>query len=473
MGPARLAAAGHPLYRSGIAASRRPDLAGRHQQLPRAVHGRLHDHPRGGAGGVRPLGGDRLQPDAARPGPAEPGRSPARSARRGGRRQTDESAAARPRPAGAVPPHTVAPTRGETWPGVFDGQSNDLRHLPGRATLRRAQPAVAGVPVYIVPRFRNIKGTSGPFQYTHIVYMPLGTDVRDASRDSISTRRPATSSTCPTSRTRVQPGRGLRVSAVESAWITWKYTASPQLQGRQCSVGGLTWLSPSPPIRPATFTGPTMSPPDHRTCRAQRRPARPRCATGRMRPPGRAYTHGWTCRSTPTYAQPRRRRLRAEPKWHEVQRLRVRAHPRRRRRRLQERLPAAAGRHLAEQRSVSGYPHERQDRSQPHQGPSPRPGRRPGAARAEPAPALRGPAAALAALYEEVGFARSLLAYELPDGRLKLIDGHLRQSMDPDMEVDVEVLDVDDAEARACCCPSIRWPSWPTTTPASWTRCGP
>ena len=56
--------------------------------------------------------------------------------------------------------------------------------------------------------------------------------------------------------------------------------------------------------------------------------------------------------------------------------------------------------------------------------------------------------AALAALYEEVGFARSLLAYELPDGRLKLIDGHLRQSMDPDMEVDVEILDVDDAEAR-------------------------
>jgi hypothetical protein len=56
---------------------------------------------------------------------------------------------------------------------------------------------------------------------------------------------------------------------------------------------------------------------------------------------------------------------------------------------------------------------------------------------------------ALAALYAEVGFARSLLAYELPDGRLKLIDGHLRQSMDPDMEVDVEILDVDDAEARA------------------------
>ena len=57
--------------------------------------------------------------------------------------------------------------------------------------------------------------------------------------------------------------------------------------------------------------------------------------------------------------------------------------------------------------------------------------------------------AALAAIYDEVGFARSLLAYELPDGRLKLIDGHLRRDLDPDMEVDVEVLDVNDAEARA------------------------
>ena len=56
---------------------------------------------------------------------------------------------------------------------------------------------------------------------------------------------------------------------------------------------------------------------------------------------------------------------------------------------------------------------------------------------------------ALAALLKEIGFARSLLAYRLPDGRLKLIDGHLRQSMDPDATVDVEVLDVNDAEARA------------------------
>ena len=57
--------------------------------------------------------------------------------------------------------------------------------------------------------------------------------------------------------------------------------------------------------------------------------------------------------------------------------------------------------------------------------------------------------AALQALYDAIGFARSLLAYELPDGRLKLIDGHLRADLTPDMEVDVEVLDVNDAEARA------------------------
>jgi hypothetical protein len=56
--------------------------------------------------------------------------------------------------------------------------------------------------------------------------------------------------------------------------------------------------------------------------------------------------------------------------------------------------------------------------------------------------------AALQSIYKEVGFARSLLAFELPDGRLKLIDGHLRRDLDPDMEVDVEVLDVTEEEAR-------------------------
>ena len=56
---------------------------------------------------------------------------------------------------------------------------------------------------------------------------------------------------------------------------------------------------------------------------------------------------------------------------------------------------------------------------------------------------------ALEALYARVGFARSLLAYELPDGRLKLIDGHLRRDIDPDMEVEVEVLDVNEDQTRA------------------------
>jgi hypothetical protein len=56
--------------------------------------------------------------------------------------------------------------------------------------------------------------------------------------------------------------------------------------------------------------------------------------------------------------------------------------------------------------------------------------------------------AALQALYERVGFARSLLAYELPDGRLKLLDGHLRRELHPEQEVEVEVLDLNDDEAR-------------------------
>lgn len=55
--------------------------------------------------------------------------------------------------------------------------------------------------------------------------------------------------------------------------------------------------------------------------------------------------------------------------------------------------------------------------------------------------------AALAASYEEVGFARSLLGYRLPDGRIQLIDGHLRRDLDPTMPVTVEVLDVSEEEA--------------------------
>jgi ParB-like chromosome segregation protein Spo0J len=54
---------------------------------------------------------------------------------------------------------------------------------------------------------------------------------------------------------------------------------------------------------------------------------------------------------------------------------------------------------------------------------------------------------ALADSYSEVGFARSLLGYRRGDGRIQLIDGHLRRDFDPDMQVVVEVLDVTEEEA--------------------------
>jgi hypothetical protein len=56
--------------------------------------------------------------------------------------------------------------------------------------------------------------------------------------------------------------------------------------------------------------------------------------------------------------------------------------------------------------------------------------------------------AALLASYAEVGFARSLLGYRLPDGRIQLIDGHLRRDIDPNLQVTVEILDVTEEEAR-------------------------
>src|SRR5947209_3158670 len=55
---------------------------------------------------------------------------------------------------------------------------------------------------------------------------------------------------------------------------------------------------------------------------------------------------------------------------------------------------------------------------------------------------------ALAASLKEVGFARSLLGYRMPDGRVQLIDGHLRRDIDPEMLVTVELLDVTADEAR-------------------------
>jgi DNA modification methylase len=59
----------------------------------------------------------------------------------------------------------------------------------------------------------------------------------------------------------------------------------------------------------------------------------------------------------------------------------------------------------------------------------------------------RAQAAALRGLLTEIGYADAVLARELPDGRLMLIDGHLRAETTPDVEVPVLVLDVTEAEA--------------------------
>jgi hypothetical protein len=55
--------------------------------------------------------------------------------------------------------------------------------------------------------------------------------------------------------------------------------------------------------------------------------------------------------------------------------------------------------------------------------------------------------AALQGVLAEIGYADALLARELPDGTLMLIDGHLRAETTPESMVPVLVLDVDEAEA--------------------------
>ncbi|MBN2475839.1 MAG: ParB N-terminal domain-containing protein [Pirellulales bacterium] len=54
---------------------------------------------------------------------------------------------------------------------------------------------------------------------------------------------------------------------------------------------------------------------------------------------------------------------------------------------------------------------------------------------------------ALRGLLAEIGYADALLARELPDGTLQLIDGHLRAETTPEMEVPVLIVDLDDREA--------------------------
>ena len=55
--------------------------------------------------------------------------------------------------------------------------------------------------------------------------------------------------------------------------------------------------------------------------------------------------------------------------------------------------------------------------------------------------------AAIEGALAEIGYASALLARELPDGSLELIDGHLRAETTPDAIVPVLVLDVDEGEA--------------------------
>ena len=55
--------------------------------------------------------------------------------------------------------------------------------------------------------------------------------------------------------------------------------------------------------------------------------------------------------------------------------------------------------------------------------------------------------AAVNAVLDEVGIASAILARELEDGSLMIIDGHLRQDLDPEQEWPVLVLDVNEAEA--------------------------
>jgi len=54
---------------------------------------------------------------------------------------------------------------------------------------------------------------------------------------------------------------------------------------------------------------------------------------------------------------------------------------------------------------------------------------------------------ALCGVLAEIGYAGALLARELPDGSLELIDGHLRAEVTPDQEVPVLVVDLDEKEA--------------------------
>ena len=54
----------------------------------------------------------------------------------------------------------------------------------------------------------------------------------------------------------------------------------------------------------------------------------------------------------------------------------------------------------------------------------------------------------LSGILGEIGYAGALIARELSDGSLELLDGHLRAETTPDMEVPVLIVDLDDVESR-------------------------
>ena len=73
--------------------------------------------------------------------------------------------------------------------------------------------------------------------------------------------------------------------------------------------------------------------------------------------------------------------------------------------------------------------------------------RRAGAQSQELAAPSKSQVAALRGLLSEIGYAAALLVRELPDGRLMIIDGHMRAATTPEQVVPVLVLDVTEVEA--------------------------
>ena len=65
-------------------------------------------------------------------------------------------------------------------PSIGPLPSNDTCDIYRYTNVPPAAPDLAGVPVLVVPRFRNLKGNfNAGFTYTHIISLPLSADVRD------------------------------------------------------------------------------------------------------------------------------------------------------------------------------------------------------------------------------------------------------------------------------------------------------